>query len=316
VNEQGKAAVEQVAEFWGSEERQTTGVDWIEVPRVARNVNLRATGDERLDWISHSEQFMTTLPKPRRALSLACGTGVIERALRERDICQLVEGVDLSEEAVERAKRLATGGGLGGLGYWVADLNRDELPESRYDVVYAHSALHHLFALEHVLDQVRRALKPGGVLVAYEYVGPAQFQFPGKHLELADVLLRAIPPRLRANVLYGEGTKETGPRAGIAEMDAYDPSEAIRSPEIVPLLASRFELRHLQWIGGTLTLLVLNEIAGNFTEGDPEADAIVEALVYLENLLLDAGVIPSYHAYVVCMKTDNPIPMQSQLYWP
>jgi tRNA (mo5U34)-methyltransferase len=302
-----------VAEFWGNPEREEAGVAWIEIPRVATSVNRRATGDPSIDWLTHSEQFMGALPKPRRALSLGCGTGIIERAVRERDVCQRIDGLDVAEGAIERASALAAESGLTGLEYRVADLNRDELPPDAYDVVYAHAILHHIFALEHVLDQVRRTLRPGGLLVLYEYVGPAQMQFPREHLELADALLRAIPRAYRRHVRPGlDGTKDSAPRVSIADMNATDPSEAIRASEILTLAASRFEIRHVRSIGGTLLMLILNEIAANFRDDDPEAQAIVASLVYLENVLIDSGVLSSYHAYAVCEKTNNVLPAQTQ----
>jgi ubiquinone/menaquinone biosynthesis C-methylase UbiE len=317
MREERADATEQVADFWSSPERQTVGVDWIGVERVARNVRLRSTGDPDLDWIAHSERFLAHIPKPRRALSLACGTGIVDRILRERDICQSVHGVDIAEGALDEARKLAAQAGLDGMSYATLDLDRGELPDQAYDVVYAHSALHHLRELEHVLDQVRRTLRPDGVFVVCEYVGPSQFQFPGKHLELADAFLRMIPARFRKLLGAGSsGLKEVASRASLAEMNAIDPSEAIRAGEIVPLVAMRFELVHLASFGGTLLLLVLNEIAGNFEEGDPEAEAILDALILYENVLLDAGVLPSYHAYLVGRKTANPHPMQTQRLWP
>ena len=58
-------------------------------------------------------------------------------------------------------------------------------------------ALHHVFHLEHLLDQIKATLKPGGLLVVQQYVGPSQMQFPQEHLYLADVFLKAIPERYR-----------------------------------------------------------------------------------------------------------------------
>jgi 2-polyprenyl-3-methyl-5-hydroxy-6-metoxy-1,4-benzoquinol methylase len=308
----GNDPAARVAEFWGSPEREVTGLSWTEIPRVAANINRRATGDPGIHWITHSEQFMGALPKPRRALSLGSGTGVVERAVRERDVCQRIDGLDVAEGAVARARGLARESGVTGVEYRVADLNRDELPPEAYDVVYAHAVLHHIFALEHVLDQIRRTLKPGGVLVLYEYVGPAQMQFPREHLELADALLGAIPPRYRRHVRAGlDGTKDSAPRLSLAEMNATDPSEGIRASEIITLAASRFELRHVRPIGGTLLVLIFNEIAANFRDDDPEAQAIVDALVHVENVLIDSGVLPSYHAYAVCEKTDSALPAQT-----
>jgi hypothetical protein len=79
----------------------------------------------------------------------------------------------------------------------------------------------------------------------------------------------------------------------------------------VPLIASRFEIKHFRYLGGTLLLLIFNEIAGNFDEGDPEIMPLVKALIALDNFLVDNAVLPSYHVYMVCQKTDNPVPMQT-----
>ena len=86
-------------------------------------------------------------------------------------------------------------------------------------------------------------------------------------------------------------------------MNSSDPSESIRASEIVPLIASRFEVRHFRYIGGTLLLLIFSEIAGNFKENDTEIMPLVKALIVLDNFLIDNKVLPSYHVYMVCEKT-------------
>ena len=114
------------------------------------------------------------------------------------DYCQLIHGVDVAEGAIEGARKTAEEEGLDGLTYEVADLNTAKFPKETYDAVYAHAALHHVFQLEHLLDQIKQTLKPGGLFVVYEYIGPSQMQFPRRDLELADVFLNAIPERYRA----------------------------------------------------------------------------------------------------------------------
>jgi SAM-dependent methyltransferase len=136
---------------------------------------------------------------------------------------------------------------------------------------FAHAALHHVFHLEHVLDQVKQTLKPGELFVAYEYIGPSQMQFSRRDLELADIFLRAIPERYR-KLQRREGIKKEAFRASLAAMNNSDPSEAIRASEIVPLIASRFEIRHFRYIGGTLLLLIFNELPADFKAGDSAAD--------------------------------------------
>jgi hypothetical protein len=169
--------------------------------------------------------------------------------------------------------------------------------------------LHHVFQLEHLLDQIKRTLKPGGLFVVQEYVGPSQMQFPREHLSLADVFLKAIPKRYRQ--MQDGRIKERAARLSLDTMNRSDPSEAIRASEIVPLVASRFEVRHFRYIGGTLLLLIFNQIARNFKEDDSEIKPLVDALIALDDFTIDNKVLPSYHVYMVCKKTENLTPMQS-----
>jgi len=49
----------------------------------------------------------------------------------------------------------------------------------------------------------------------------------------------------------------------------------------------------------------------NFKADDAEIMPLVNALVALDNFLIDNAVLPSYHVYMVCQKTPNPLPMQT-----
>jgi hypothetical protein len=95
-------------------------------------------------------------------------------------------------------------------------------------------------------------------------------------------------------------------------MNDCDPSEAIRATEIVPLIASRFEVKHFCSLAGSLLLLIFNEIAGNFDADDDAIMPLVTALIALDNFLVDNEVLPSYHVYMVCEKTGNLMPMQTR----
>jgi SAM-dependent methyltransferase len=299
------------AEWWSDPDRDVPGTQWLQIPGASENMNLRATGDPEINWITHSAGLLAQFPKPVKVLSLGCGFGVIERVLRRSDYCQLIHGLDVAEGAIEGARKAAQDEGLDGLTYEVADLNTATLPKETYDAVYVHAALHHVFQLEHLLDQIKQTLKAGGLFVVYEYIGPSQMQFPRRDLELADVFLNAIPERYRGMPRFKDIKKEAL-RLSLKSMNSSDPSESIRASEIVALTASRFEVRHFRYVGGTLLMLIFSEIAGNFKEDDAEIMPLVEALIALDNFLIDNKVLPSYHVYMVCEKTDNPMPMQAR----
>ena len=299
------------AEWWSDPQSEAPETQWVRVPGVVENMNRRATGDPAIDWIKHSAGLLSSFAKPIKALSVGCGFGIIERVLRRHNFCQLIHGVDVAENAIESARKTAEAERLDGLTYEVADLNTAQFPAETYDIVYAHAALHHIFQLEHILDQIKQTLKPGGLFVVYEYIGPAQMQFPRRDLELADIFLKAIPERYR-KLQRRKGIKEEASRFSLDAMNRSDPSEGIRATEIVPLIASRFEIKHFRYVGGTLLLLVFNEIAGNFDDKDPAIMPLVNALIALDNFLIDNAVLPSYHVYMICQKTANPMPMQTR----
>jgi|KBSMisStandDraft_5_1062788.scaffolds.fasta_scaffold65195_2 SAM-dependent methyltransferase len=302
-------STDKAAEFWSDPGRDVPGTQWLQIPGAIQNMNRRATGDPDMDWITHSAALLAKFKKPIKVLSLGCGFGVIERVLRRADYCQLIHGVDVAEGAIEGARKAAHDEGLDGLTYEVADLNTAKLPKETYDAVYVHAALHHVFQLEHLLDQIKQTLKPGGLFVMYEYIGPSQMQFPRRDLELADAFLKAIPERYRSMPRFKDIKKEAL-RLSLDGMNSSDPSESIRASEIVPLTASRFEVRHFRYVGGTLLFLIFSEISGNFRENDAEIMPLVQALFVLDNFLIDNKVLPSYHVYMVCEKTENPMPMQ------
>jgi len=304
-------STKKVAKRWGDPQSEPPGTQWVGVPGVAENINRRATGNPKIDWINHSGSLLARFKKPIKALSLGCGFGAIERVLRRRNYCQFIHGVDVAERAIESARRQAAAEGLDGLTYEVADLNTVTFPEDTYDVVYAHACLHHVFHLEHLLDQIKRTLRMGGMFVVQEYIGPSQMQFPQKHLHLADIFLKAIPERYR-RLRTRPGMKQEAPRLPLDTMNDSDPSEAIRATEIVPLIASRFEVKHFCYLAGSLLLLIFNEIAGNFDADDGAIMPLVTALIALDNFLVDNKVLPSYHIYMVCEKTGNLMPMQTR----
>jgi len=303
-------STEKAAEWWSDPSHDVPGTQWLGVPGATENMNRRATGDPEMDWITHSAGLLSRFAKPIKALSLGCGFGVIERVLRRSDSCQLIHGLDVAEGAIEGARKAAQDAGLDGLTYAVADLNTATLPKETYDAVYVHAALHHVFQLEHLLNQIKQTLKPGGLFFVYEYIGPSQMQFPRRDLELADVFLKAIPERYRSMPRL-KGIKKEALRLSLDGMNSSDPSESIRASEIVPLTASRFKVKHFRYVGGTLLLLIFSEIAGNFKEDDAEIVPLVKALIALDNFLIDNKVLPSYHVYMVCEKTDSPMPMQA-----
>jgi hypothetical protein len=85
----------------------------------------------------------------------------------------------------------------------------------------------------------------------------------------------------------------------VEHFEAHDPSEAIRSAEIVPLLKMYFDILEYRPFGGALLHMLLSGITGNFEESDPKDRALLDILAIMEQSLEDAGAIESDFAIIV-----------------
>jgi hypothetical protein len=110
-------------------------------------------------------------------------------------------------------------------------------------------------------------------------------------MELADDLLNRIPERYRRSLVSGQ-VKSRVTRQPIANMNAVDPTEAIRSADIIPLMRRYFEVIAKVDYGGTLLNLILEEIAGNFNDTDDDLE-LLQPLFDAERRFTVTGVLCS-----------------------
>jgi hypothetical protein len=82
-------------------------------------------------------------------------------------------------------------------------------------------------------------------------------------------------------------------------MHQMDPSEAICSQQIMPLVEKYFHVVKRVDYGGTLLFMLLHGILPNFNLSDPKDKAIMDLIILLEKTLIESNVIPSDFAYVV-----------------
>lgn len=193
---------------------------------------------------------------------------------------------------MELARQLALQHGIADrVSYVVADLNDHRFEPQKYDAALASMAVHHIRDLEHFFSQVQQALKPGALFIVNEFVGPNQFQWTDAQMKLADDLLNRIPERYRRSLVSGH-IKVRVTRQPIANMNAVDPTEAIRSADIIPLMRRYFDMVEQVDYGGTLLNLILEEIAGNFKDTDEDL-AILTPLFEAERKYIQTGVLSS-----------------------
>jgi SAM-dependent methyltransferase len=130
-------------------------------------------------------------------LSLCCGFGEIERILARLGAFESCRAVDFAEPAIKAAREAAATEGLTQISYEVVDVESISLKPESVDLVWANGALHHLERLDHVVGEAHRALRPGGLFVANEYIGPNHQQLGPRESELVNATIHLIPPELR-----------------------------------------------------------------------------------------------------------------------
>jgi SAM-dependent methyltransferase len=272
---------------------------WQSHPVTWRHIMRRITGRENEQWLDFTKRRFGTR---QHGLSLGCGYGITERAAIEIGFCKRWDATDVSADAVAVAEEEARKAGMAErIRYFVADANTMELPAETYDVVIAAQALHHVEALEHVLDEIAASLTPDGIFVVQEYVGPARFQMSDEAVANANRLLAVLPRHYLVDPESGIG-RHRFVRPTPKQVAKVDPSEAIRSDEIVPLVEERFRIEYRADFGGTLLHLPLGGIIANFDPDDETDTALLDLLCMYEEALIDSGVIASDFTYIVATR--------------
>jgi SAM-dependent methyltransferase len=151
----------------------------------------------------------------------------------------------------------------------------------RYDLVYWNSSLHHMSDVRAALAWSKRALKPGGMLAMFEFVGPTRFQWSDRNLDYVRRFRQNLPASLRPT-----GNDRWTARPTIEAMIARDPSEATDSSNILPALRDLFPSAEIAMLGGALYHFGLNGIYPKLGDDDTW---VFDAMLTLDDALLDMG---------------------------
>ena len=278
--------------------RHLADANWLANIAVQVHHNRRSTGDPGREWLgSWARQWFVN--DETRVLVLGGGDGWLERSIAPWPFITSIDAVDFAPEAIARAAEQAPPKVV----YAVLDLNRDRLPPDAYDIVIAHSVLHHIENLEHAYAEIERTLKPDGTLIVNEYVGPNRFQYSDRVQQIMNTLLRTLG--------YPERSRPT-----VEEMIANDPTEAVRAEELIPFTERTFDVIDRRNIGGTVLQHLLYEIAGDFRWDVPQERAKVELLCEIEAMLIDAGQIPCDFVLMAARKHGAKAPAKLRAFVP
>ena len=266
---------------------------------LAAAYQIESAFDDR-PWL---EDILSRIPdaegKGLRALSLGCsyGEGVAANEFARSGHFREIVVVDISSALLASQKRLTDELGLSEvLDYRRMELGKDSFAaDESFDLIFAIGTLHHISGLEQLFAQINRILSATGLFCMREYIGPNRLQFTDRQTGIATELLRALPERLRTD---NRGhVQATAWRPTAEEVIADDPSESIRSSELLGVAGESLAVEEIRFTGGSLLDPLLHGIAGNF-ESDPGGREILPLLIAFEKILVREGVLDNDYAFV------------------
>jgi ubiquinone/menaquinone biosynthesis C-methylase UbiE len=273
--------------------------NWWDIPAITERWNTLITGSPEVSYQQYVCKRYFTSERPIIGVSLGCGAGNKEIEWVKRCSNLHLAGIDISENRIRQAIVNSTAHNLNDrLSFRTGSVYELAYDDQSLDCIIVDGALHHFHDLDVLLPKIRRWMKSDGLFIVNEYVGPARFQWTEKQLYVINELLEKMPERFRRD---SDGYRKTKVhRPGRLSMILSDPSEAVESDRIEPLLHQYFSVVERKPYGGMILQNLLKGIAHHFTKGDSEADELLNQWCTLEDDYLRTGELPSDFIFFIC----------------
>lgn len=282
----GTAALKS-ASHWDEMYAAARGATWHTNEIISSYIEQRQFGKPG-HWLGHIFSDVVGF-KPDRLLSIGCGAGDHELAIARAGLAEKVYAFDASEVGIDRARNAAIAEGLSAE-FFVDTFETfvDRKFGYAFDAVMFVGSLHHVENINDMLAKVRDILAPGGKLIYNEYVGPCYISFPDDRVDLINQVLACVPAEFKVapNAQWRNPT--------IEEIQALDPSEAVRSSLISQFLRLYFDVEWERGFGGGLLhplFQLLN--ADRLSANDVAVRSVISMLIGVEQLLEKEAGLPS-----------------------
>ena len=139
---------------------------------VILETQLRATAE------TSAAHLLPYLRSGHRVLDFGCGPGTISVGLAKAVEPGEMHGVDMDESQIERAMSVAASQDQENATFHVGDVTALEFQDNFFDVAHCRSVLMHVPDTAAVLSEVKRVLKPGGIIACREMICESAFTHP------------------------------------------------------------------------------------------------------------------------------------------
>jgi ubiquinone/menaquinone biosynthesis C-methylase UbiE len=286
---------QRVDDHWSEQysEGQSIISRWWQCQQIVDHVNKKIFDEPVSDilmgvrrWLA--SEYASKLPFDR-AVSVGCGTGKSELAVIKDGLVRHFDLYEISSYAVQSGIEMARNEGLSkAISFYRADAFKHSTKPNVYDLVFWQAALHHMHNADAALEWSYKVLKPGGVLVMHEYVGPSRMQFRQGVLEANTEFRRSLDPKYLVNPRAPDQTIPAKcANSDLDELIFMDPSEAVDSGNILPSLIKYFPHAKVKLTGGIIYHLGLNDLLHNLVTDGREHD--IKRALEIDDRFIDSG---------------------------
>ena len=133
---------------------------------------------DRRNAQTHAGHLLPHLRTGFRVLDFGCGPGTITVGLAQVVDPGEVHGVDMEESQIELARAAAADGGHDNATFHVGNVYELPFEDDYFDAAHCHAVLMHVPDTGRALQEVRRVLKPGGMIASRELIASCSFNQP------------------------------------------------------------------------------------------------------------------------------------------
>ena len=129
---------------------------------------------------SNAAYLLPHLKPGLRVLDFGCGPGTISVGLARAVDPGELHGIDFEESQIDLARAAAEAGGHGNATFHVGDVTDLPFEDDYFDAAHCHAVLMHVPDTAATLSEVKRVLKPGGIVASREMFVSSSFPRAGQ----------------------------------------------------------------------------------------------------------------------------------------
>ena len=172
-----------------------------------------------------------------RVLDFGCGPGTITVGLARAVDPGEVHGIDMEESQIGMAHSAAEAGGHANVTFHVGDVTALPFDDNVFDVAHCHAVLMHVPGTAAVLSEVKRVLKPGGIVASREMFVESSFLEPSdENVGEAWATFSRLLAANGGHPQMGKELKNTFLEAGFSDLQASGSFDFFGSAEDVAFL--------------------------------------------------------------------------------